>query len=527
MLLYINEMNKEVEWLKKCIQLGMVSSSEGSEQAILDWKKLCDEYRNFNISEISNVEQLLMESLETNDRIFILSRLIQHLQDKTINKILLNSIIEGDFDCIKRSLLELQIVAQIETGYSLRKKIHEKNVNDFVKILGENRTYIPIKERKKKRLVIITEQILGINHAPTRMVLDIIYVLQEKLGYEVMLFVTPLNGALPIDLWYHGIVMNRMRDLDNAPLNINYKGITVRGYQIALQDGVIKEYKMMNDIIYFWKPYFVFNIGVVNPLADTIGRFTTLVDRSVSTACPVTNANIIVRSSKKIAELDDREICDVLKLHSQKQVYMENKFPVIIKKEECQISRVSENIPEEKFLIGVVGNRLDEEIDSEFVNVLENITSDNENVIFIFIGQVNLVKKLLEKLETKNKIIYLGFRKDLMQVYGLLDLYLNPKRIGGGFSSSMALQADLPVVTLPDCDVAFNVGEDFCVDDYDEMVKIVKAYATDKMFYQKMKEKVKENKKRYSEQMLVEYVDEMISKIICCMEEANANDTIQ
>ena len=184
-------------------------------------------------------------------------------------------------------------------------------------------------------------------------------------------------------------------------------------------------------------------------------------------------------------------------------------------------------IPEEKFLIGVVGNRLDEEIDSEFVNVLENITSDNENVIFIFIGRVNLVKKLLEKLETKNKIIYLGFRKDLMQVYGLLDLYLNPKRIGGGFSSSMALQADLPVVTLPDCDVAFNVGEDFCVDDYDEMVKIVKAYATDKMFYQKMKEKVKENKKRYSEQMLVEYVDEMISKIICCMEEANANDTIQ
>ena len=64
------------------------------------------------------------------------------------------------------------------------------------------------------------------------------------------------------------------------------------------------------------------------------------------------------------------------------------------------------------------------------------------------------------------------------------DLYVNPKRLGGGFSIAECFQVGKPGVTIDYGDVAAAAGPDFLVKDYAEMLEVIKRYTEDKEFYQ-------------------------------------------
>ena len=66
------------------------------------------------------------------------------------------------------------------------------------------------------------------------------------------------------------------------------------------------------------------------------------------------------------------------------------------------------------------------------------------------------------------------------------DLYVNPKRSGGGSSVSEALYQGIPAVTLPVGDVSVAAGADFWVPDYSTMKQLILRYATEKEFYDRM-----------------------------------------
>lgn len=104
-----------------------------------------------------------------------------------------------------------------------------------------------------------------------------------------------------------------------------------------------------------------------------------------------------------------------------------------------------------------------------------------------------------------------------MQVYRVTDLYLNPERAGGGFSSVMALMAGIPVLTLPDCDVARMAGEAFTVPDYEAMADAAAAYVSDTEFYQRQAEKANETKEQNSPLKMEAYAKELLSGILQCI----------
>ena len=54
----------------------------------------------------------------------------------------------------------------------------------------------------------------------------------------------------------------------------------------------------------------------------------------------------------------------------------------------------------------------------------------------------------------------------------------------------MAIKAGIPVITLPECDVAFNVGPDFCVSSISEMGERLIQYCKDKNYYKEHCEKI-------------------------------------
>ena len=91
----------------------------------------------------------------------------------------------------------------------------------------------------------------------------------------------------------------------------------------------------------------------------------------------------------------------------------------------------------------------------------------------------------------KKHSIYLGFCSDVLSILENCDIYLNPYRKGGGSSCVEAMYMGKPVISIDFGDVSTNVGDDFLVKDYDEMIDLLAHYKEDILFYEKQSEKAR------------------------------------
>lgn len=328
------------------------------------------------------------------------------------------------------------------------------------------------------------------------------------MNYEVCIITCPLDYHLPFDLWvdpryYYG-GFEGVRD-------IPYKGVKIRNIGCSMEDGSLERCSRMLHMIAAWKPWLVLELGVTNPLADLCREFTTTVAMAMTTECPVSEADILIRYVPGTGAYE--EACKRELLSYQKQIFMQEKLPVIAQEAEKECVPDELRLPEGKFFVAVVGNRLDLEIDEAFLNIMKQIIDAAENVDFAVIGDAEKLQEKLAGTSYGKRIHFLGYYMDLLGTYRALHLYLNPRRLGGGWSSAMALMAGLPVVTLPACDVAYNVGGEFTVTTEEEMVDAVIRYASDDVFYAQKKQIAIEKGRDGGEQKMLEYVTSLFTRI--------------
>ncbi len=113
-------------------------------------------------------------------------------------------------------------------------------------------------------------------------------------------------------------------------------------------------------------------------------------------------------------------------------------------------ARASFQLDEHDFLYLVVGTRLTGELDHDFGVACETLLQHNPQAKIIFAGtpELDLTKYFDPALVSTARILSIGFQDDLPAVSAMCDVYLNPKRSGGGTSSQTAILNGLPVVTL-------------------------------------------------------------------------------
>lgn len=508
--------NRGIRWLKRCMQLCLQDSEIDEINKKSQLSEICLEYSGLKREEQQNIINVLKERVEPDDAIYLLSYILNYMDLQELKEELYLDIMAGNFNCYTSIMLELQFYAVIKGCYVEKRKIRQKNIAMLKKVLGQTGDYQHWHNRNKKRIVIITEQLLSLNHAPTKVVINIAYELCRNLGYEVMFFVCPCDGELPEELWYHSIVMRSAPEYYDKPIQIKYRDVLFNGYQINMRFGnYLKEYAMMLQLIHEWNPCFVFAMGANNPVADLAKEFTTLVSMSMSTECPVSEAQILLRSGRKGLE-EEAEYKRALS-DGQIQCFID-KMPVTVEQQETEYHRKDEKLPEDRFLIAVVGNRLDIEIDKEFVSVMKQILQENKEAAFGIIGEVEQLKEYFQDSEFDGRIFYMGYRWNLVSTYRLFDIYLNPKRMGGGFSGAMALAAGIPVVTLNGGDVAHNVGEDFVVSDYTGMVSRTKKLINDTDYYNMMKSRALMVAAKNTDHSMTEFVENLMNQILQVIE---------
>ncbi|MEY8517281.1 hypothetical protein AALC25_10215 [Lachnospiraceae bacterium 29-84] len=511
-------MGTKIEWVKTAVQLCMASFETENEKR-RQFIELESQYYAYSPQIQREIMVLMKEGFEINDLIYVFSVLIRYTEGKEFRRNLMDCLIMSDFDCDTRAMLEYQAMSFVVGEYKRKRIFRRKNIEKFSQKLSEMEyPFLPPQKRNKKRIVIIAGQIVNLRHAPTKMILNIAYTLQEYLGYEVFFYICPCD-CWEVDqaLWYgllDEITIDHFRDKMAA---IAYQDTVFKGFQINMGELRWKEYGMMLSFIHAWNPLFVLNCGTINPIVELIGTYTTLVSMRMSVECPISEGEILIRLGKE-DDATEKGYEDMLG-KNQVQLFMKEKFPVIDESGVKSFTRQQLNLPDGQFLITIVGNSLQKEITKSFVLEMKRILETIPNASFVIIGKSDGITEYFTDGIFKERIFYLGYCDHLVGVYGALDLYLNLDRKGGGFSSAMALIAEIPVVTLPDCDVAYNCGEAFIVRDYDDMFHTVCRYAMEPEFYEAKRRCAQAYKEQNTQKKLNCFVTEMLDGIIGIIEQ--------
>lgn len=504
-----------IQWLqsviKNCAQYLPLEDSNHVSNAD-DVSQLQYAYSTFTQQDKDFIRHFILNDLEADapyGPLLILSYLQNILKINDFNKDIAHTIYAGNFDCHTQVMLEIQLVFLSNIPYDILRRIHRKSLSCLLGHMEFPFPYIPVKSRTNNKIIIFTEQLLLNNrHAPTLMTLETAYTLHKYFHYDIELFTCTSNRLIPSYLWISTQGMNFNGDKN---MQIPYKDTILSARQYPLASCSLKDYEQMLHHIYRQNPLFVLNIGVNSPIADLPRIFTTVVNLNTVTKAPISEADIFIRCMKLDSNLETL-YQNELSPH-QAQIFMQQNFPAVYLSTGEHYTRETLHLPTQQFLICLVGNRLDGEISPVFLQFMLDILQNNSKIDFVIIGNTTELNKHFENTPFDHRIHYLGYCPDLMAVYPALDLYLNPERVGGGWSSAIALRAGLPVVTLPNCDVAYNVSEDFIVHTKEDMRKTIFHYATDASFLKAQRQLALTYATELGENKIIDFISEMLTKI--------------
>ena len=331
--------------------------------------------------------------------------------------------------------------------------------------------------RNHKKVVVITPVMLGENHAPTHSLLERSYMLAKLFDANVSIISAKegifKRGSVP---YYHVASANCIKENDSRRTYL-YKDREFDFYQGEKTLDTIEGLQELVDYVENVNPYYIVYVGGQSYVAELLNAFCPVLTIStVFSTIPDSNTTFAM-VGRQITEEERRK-------HSSEILEVPFSFELTEKKRDY--TREELGIPMQAFVMAVVGNRLDYDVKDEFLEKMGQLAQG----FFLFIGSFATYEEKKRKypwLETRS--VSLGRVEDAMGILGCADLYVNPKRLGGGFSVIEAFHAGMPAVSLDYGDVAAAAGADFCVCDYDEMLEIIQKYQVDGAFYQEMLDK--------------------------------------
>lgn len=363
------------------------------------------------------------------------------------------------------------------------REIYEAVLREMQEKIGAVYPHIPYGERKKT-IVITVIQILGLRHAPTKILVDF-YRFFTEFGYKVKVFVCFHPGKAGLDhiFWYDAASMNNLAD-ETTFFKYQTGKEEIEGYNLVLRpEDYLQRLRETMGMVWDEKPEFVFEVGEETMLAGVCSHFTTVVTLGITKNVPVTTAPVLASYffySKKEHEKY------VSLLHKGQRMVDVQYWPEQ-NIETKTLSKKDFGISDNTFVIIVAGNRLDEELTDEFWDIIYQILEMNRQFLVLFIGICPKSREKAQKEKYWEQMLFIGSVADFRETIAIGDVFLNPPRQGGGTGGHYAILENVPVITLDNCDVAQSVGAAFICNSTEEMPPLVYRYFSDERFMQYQK----------------------------------------
>lgn len=435
-------------------------------------------------------------------RIHLLSFCMKCREEREYARMLMREILEADYEEIgeySQHYLFWQMTNAVFSNTKLQSVNIEKDIVRLYKKLYETfyealhveqYKYIPVEKRDKDRVFVFISQMQGEYHAPTKTLCDRCYVLQKYLKKKVLI----INTAMVLTKKGDAPFYNRVRGGYN-PDYLKKNALEFRGEIFELfqcEDNMPDVGTIVSLLrkVAKEKPYCIINIGGSDLCIDLCGNIVPEITVStVFSEVAITCGTFqIVCNDLKEKEYELLELMQCRPCNIKKAL-----FTFVFKEQKNHYSRQELGLLEEARIILVTGWRLDQEIDETFLCMLNSLFEEEPLLEVVFMGLFEDCELRLNAYPgLKERSRYLKYQEDALAVTECCDIYVNPKRNGGGSSAAEALYKGLPVVTLPTGDVSAAAGADFRVENYDAMADKIKSYCRNHSYYNEMSLKAKE-----------------------------------
>lgn len=406
----------------------------------------------------------------------------------------------------KRYLFTDEGIGDSSTGL-LMDELYRKVYKEYEDQLATD-LYPILKENRNDNLIIIfTTQFLSERHAPTRTALERCYTLSKELNKNILLINTREQlSRLGMTLIYHPMVGLTIEDYSDKT-QYQYKDLSIPFYQPREPMPSVLVIQEMIKMIRELKPSFIFCIGGSSIVADLCGKVVP--EASIGTvfsSIPTTVGTFSVIGRK----IEESEWNKISKIGIKRGNVIESTFTFELSQRKRTITRDDISIPKNKFVLVTVGTRLDADINEEFIETIQTTFPWGTHIIFAgYFSKYEYFCSIYPEL--KDNSTYIGYYDDMLALMEICDLYVNPRRFGGGFSIVEAFHEGTPGVTVRMGDVAVAAGDDFCVNNYKEMLRVMKRYIEDAEFYRIMSQKAREREKVVTDSASA--MDDIINKI--------------
>ncbi len=357
-----------------------------------------------------------------------------------------------------------------ETNEKISRRMQEWFAFSYEKVCKE--------ERQKDFVVVMVSQLLEIIHSPTRLILELCRIIQKYLKKRVLI----VSNVLRADS-----ELLKQAGVFGGVFNVNYRDESFDGYQLMFEKDNVREIKQFIDKIYRLKPFCVWNMASEPALAVVMKQFTDSVYMWMSQGYPPVNADFIVNYIP-VWEEKDKKNKEFLIQNNIKVLETEFLFPY--DKPSGTVKRSDIGIPKDAFCIGIIGTRLWGECTDAFLRIIDEAVSRDKEIFVLFLGFLDDVILKFEKRLRDYKNIFerhtsVGARADLVECLRLLDIFVNPPRIGGGNTGAMAMSIGIPVISLKAGDIAAVAGEEFTAETLSDYPELILKYKNDIGFYEK------------------------------------------
>jgi hypothetical protein len=316
-----------------------------------------------------------------------------------------------------------------------------------------------------KKVAIITPQLSNYPHAPTGMVLNQARILIEQ-GMTVALF-SCLDFAAPGMMHLLGagesITMGAF-EADKWGSQC-LPGITI--YESVECFSMMGRWTNMLLHVAAFDPDLVMSVGFYSPLIAPLYEVRPVLGLNVHSVAPLDPVDVWLCASPE----------DAGELHTEWGNGLSNGFgwyhPYRVRRKQTvtALSRQELALPEESLILISVGYRLDIEIGGAWAGRMIDLLRDNPQVIWLLVGDKNTMPPALEHAPPRQVRAFCG-RNDIPALFQCCDIYINPPRMGGGFSVAEAMAEGLPVVTYGDSDGGCKVGSTAVNSDADYFSKL-------------------------------------------------------
>lgn len=353
-----------------------------------------------------------------------------------------------------------------------------KNIYNNYKNLFSNFEFISKEKRNENLIFIFTGQFLGELHAPTKLLLERAYHLKKNFNKEILIINTSELLTKKAEIpFFESTFANKVDSYSNIN-QISYRDIEIPFYQSNTDMPDENEILNILSIVQEYKPYFILNIGSGNLTADLCSNLVTTVSFPTTSDIAISESQIHIHRS----ELTNKDFNLLKKTNiDPTSIVISHPRGEIISK--VSYTRKDFSLPEDKFLLSVVGNRLTQEITEEFISMLNDTLEYNTYIVFIgtFDNYEEWCKKF-PNLRTNSTL--LEYQEHLYDVMKLFDLSVNPGRVGGAHGSWYSMMSSIPIVTLNFGDVHILSKGKFSTINLNDMKQSIIKYTLDKSFYQ-------------------------------------------